>query len=244
MKQNDIRRVLKENAPLLTPHLSTSDNIINYIHSKRRTTFKKRRTLLIVVVLMLLSMVVAGAMGVPILEKLVVWKNDGVEWYIDTDLPVNVSSRRYTDAHRETWGDEFIDALERHGVNILLPTWKPDGYEPYDYYEYDEPRIYISIGFMNEHGHLLQLDARKFNEEEGVKSGDMFYINIDEDSEPLVFEIDEREIWWGKDTNMHGKEDHPDGSYDQIFWVDLNAYASFSGWLTDEEAERMIQSME
>ncbi|MBQ9950681.1 MAG: hypothetical protein IJO98_00835 [Clostridia bacterium] len=234
MKQNDIRRVLKENAPLLTPHLSTSDNILSHIHSKRRTSFKKRRTLLIVVVLMILSMVVAGAKNPAVMHRIYEWSNDELIWNTETATGVSVDGRTFTQAHRDTWGDEFIDALEENDVNILLPTWKPEGLVLEDLTViFDETDGFVRLSYQVENKQNVVLSVGGFPRNENSQWTAGGALPLDTDKEPKIFRIEGREVLWGKNAGT-----------DSIVWTDLCANVQLFGEFGDENAMKIIESIE
>lgn len=238
MKQNDIQRVLDSHISVMNPAAPDPEAILNHIHTKRRASLRKRRTLLIVVTLLLASMVAAQALGFPILQKLIWWDQpDELVWFFELEDPIDEGSRIYTAEERSTWGDELCDTLEEYNCHVCLPTWKPEGYELSDdnYVVVDEYGGMINFMYLNSDEHTLILDIELFPTQDSFdwcSSKTTFILN--EDEEPKIYNINGREIWWGKNTDD-----------DSIFWTDVSGIVNIFGNhpFGDENVERMIQSI-
>ena len=238
MKPNDIQRVLDSHISIMNPGAPDPEAILNHIHTKRRASLRKRRTLLIVVTLLITSMVIAQALGFPILQKIAWWeKPDELRWNIDLDEFTEPEGRTYTAEERATWGDELCDALEEHNYHVCLPTWKPEGYELSNdnYVVVDEYGGSINFMYLNPDEYTLILDITLFPDQDAFDSAahsSIHYLNEDED--PKIYNVNGREIWWGKL-----------GEKDSIFWTDVSGVVSIFGShpFGDENVERMIQSI-
>ena len=237
MKQNDIQRVLDSHISVMNPAAPDPEVILNHIHSKRRAARRKRRTLLIVVTLLLASILAAQALGFPILQKLVWWEEpDELLWHYELDEPVEVEGRIYSAEERATWGDEICDLLEEYNYHVCLPTWKPEGYELSDdnYVVVDEYGGMFNFLYLNSDEHTLILDIEFFPTQDSFDwhaSNTTFILNENED--PKIFNINGREVWWGKNIDT-----------DTIFWTNVSGVVSIMGGpFGDENVERMIQSI-
>lgn len=238
MKQNDIQRVLDSHISVMNPGAPDPDAILNHIHTKRRASLRKRRTLLLVVTLLIATMVIAQALGFPILQKLIGWQEPGImTWRYRYDPLTEVEACTYTPEQRATWGDMLCDLLEEHGFNVCLPSWKPEGYElsdEIDIYIDDWGNVMILFSYVNADKQRMNLCLDTFTIDPTADECTMLStFELNEDEEPKIFNVNGHEIWWGKNIDT-----------DSVFWTDVSGVVSIMGGpFGDKNVERMIQSI-
>lgn len=236
MKQNDIARVLEAHIAAIETDAPDAKQILGHIHSRRRTVRIRRRTLMIVVILLLTGMVAAGAVA-PVLHSSILRDEDGdIVLSTGNDGPVSVSSRTYTDAHRAAWGDALIDALEQYGCSLLLPTWTPEGFGEAELSvlmdEHGDGCIYSSSS-NGEDQYLTLIISLLPTAIDGGFGRESSY-SMNEGEEPRLYEIEGREVRWGKNIDM-----------DMVFWLDVSGEVCITGGpFGDDRVEKMIGSIQ
>lgn len=137
----------------ISPQLFSKIESVKESAPTHKCTWTTRRIVAVAVCLALMLPVVAQAMGAPVWETFVSWTKEhlfiGISHTSNVEEQLNRES--FSELERQVWGDDICKALEDIGYYPALPTWKPEGYEPFDFSYVDDGNgyAYVSASYSN-----------------------------------------------------------------------------------------------
>lgn len=138
----------------------------------------------------------------------------------------------FSDAERETWGEEVCSKFESLGYFPMLPEWKPEGMELKELVVYgDDEEIEgpasINALFTDSNDRVLSLSADEIPEGSSFRS----YVERDENYE---------KTYYVGDTPVYVVSN---GKYYSATWMSDGMYVHVNEGVSLEAMERMVNSM-
>lgn len=201
-----------------------------HIHQRRR------RIHLVAAVILLLGMItgVCCALSFKTWNMTALWDKETLNVLLD---PVDDSETSYlrsttSQTSDDVWGAEVYEMMQTHGLSVILPSWKPEGFEYCEgnYVVQTNGSIHIIANYQNENGEYLNLAIREL-------------ITNKIPDYHLIVEADEsvqETIEW-KDTEYYISSNLENMS---VSWIDNDISVQLSGNIDRSDIETMIKSME
>lgn len=171
MKTDAIKRVIDEGLSCVETTEQDVDAIMEYIHDATSTSPKYegstayrgdsaaqqkkhrhigisiKKTVLVTICIALMLAIAAQALGIPVWETIISWTRDKmmIDILSSGSAENHTRERAYTQAERTAWGDDVCDMIEETGRCPALPAWKPEAYEPVDYFYMDDGNGYVYV---------------------------------------------------------------------------------------------------
>lgn len=136
---------------------------------------------------LLMALAAAQALGLNVIGGIMSLTKEHLVMDIDDAALPRSGRTAFSDAERETWGEEVCAAFESIGYFPMLPEWKPEGMELEDLIVFDPEEVEgaeaINALFIDSNGKTLSLGA------DGIPEGASFrsYVERDENYEKTYY---------------------------------------------------------
>ena len=184
----------------------------------------------IVAAVLLMALATAQAMGLDVIGGIMSLTKEHLIMDIDDAALPRSGRTAFSDAERETWGEEVCAAFESLGYFPMLPEWRPEGMvlKELDVFDTEETDFKsITAFFADSNGNTMLLGA------DGIPDGGSYSSNMERD------ENYEKTYYIG-DTPVYVVSNL---KYWSAAWMSDGMYVHVSEGVSLEAMERMVNSM-
>lgn len=186
----------------------------------------------IVAAVLLMALATAQALGLNVIGGIMSLTKEHLVMDIDDAALPRSGRTAFSDAERETWGEEVCAVFEAYGYFPMLPQWRPEGMVlkelvVYGVDEEIEGPVSVNALFTDSNGIVLSLGADEIPEGASFRS----YVERDENYE---------KTYYIGDTPVYVVSN---GKYYSATWMSDGMYVHVSEGVSLEAMERMVNSM-
>ena len=186
----------------------------------------------IVAAVLLMALATAQALGLNVIGGIMSLTKEHLVMDVDDAALPRSGRTAFSDAERETWGEEVCSKFESLGYFPMLPQWRPEGMVlkelvVYGVDEEIEGPVSVNALFTDSNGIVLSLCADEIPEGASFRS----YVERDENYE---------KTYYIGDTPVYVVSN---GKYYSATWMSDGMYVHVSEGVSLEAMERMVNSM-